>query len=86
MNISNTEIPIEEIENREKVYELYYYILEEIKGKKIKIDPKEYEELIVTTTISTIIHYIKESIPILINKKIEESKIKKLNHILLKTI
>ena len=77
MNISNTEIPIEEIENREKVYELYYYILEEIKGKKIKIDPKEYEELIVTTTISTIIHYIKESIPILINKKIEESKIKK---------
>ena len=60
MNISNTEIPIEEIENREKVYELYYYILEEIKGKKIKIDPKEYEELIVTTTISTIIHYIKE--------------------------
>ena len=77
MNISNTEIPIEEIENREKVYELYYYILEEIKGKKIKIDPKEYGDLIATTTISTIIHYIKESIPILINKKIEESKIKK---------
>ena len=44
--------------------------------EKVKYEG-EYEELIVTTTISTIIHYIKESIPILINKKIEESKIKK---------
>ena len=77
MDIINTDYEIDDYEYKKKVYELYYYILEEIKGKKIKIDPKEYEELIVTTTISTIIHYIKESIPILINKKIEESKIKK---------
>ena len=77
MNISNTEIPIEEIENREKAYELYYDILEEIKGKKVLLDPKEYEELILTTKITTILHYIKESIPILINKKIENLNSKK---------
>ena len=82
MNISNTEIPAEEIENREKAYQLYYDILEEIKGQKVIVDPKEYEDLIFTTKISTIIHYIKESIPILINKKIESYIIK--NNLIIK--
>ena len=70
------EITKDEYDNRIKVYELYLKIKEEINGKKIIIEKNEYEELIFRTEISTILNYIKESIPILINKKIEESKIK----------
>ena len=36
------------------------------------MNKKEYEESILSTDISTIINYIKESIPILINKKLDE--------------
>ena len=36
------------------------------------MNKKEYEESILSIDISTIINYIKESIPILINKKIDE--------------
>jgi hypothetical protein len=36
------------------------------------LNKKEYEESILSTDISTIINYIKESIPILINKKLDE--------------
>ena len=70
------EITKDEYDNRIKVYELYLKIKEEINGKKIIIEKNEYEELIFRTEISTILNYIKESIPILINKKIEESQIK----------
>ena len=72
------EITKDEYDNRIKVYELYLKIKEEINGKKIIIEKNEYEELIFRTEISTILNYIKESIPILINKKIEESQIKSL--------
>ena len=59
-------------EDKKKVYDLYYYIIEQIKGKKKNLNKKEYEESILSIDISTIINYIKESIPILINKKIDE--------------
>ena len=70
------EITKDEYDNRIKVYELYLKIKEEINGKKIIIEKNEYEELIFRTEISTILNYIKESIPILIHKKIEEYKTK----------
>ena len=71
MNYINTDFQ-NDFEDRRKIYELYYYIIEQIKGKKLNIDPKIFEEAIMTTDTSTIIHYIKESIQIMINKKIEE--------------
>ena len=71
MSIINTDI-LNDLEDRRRIYELYYYIIEQIKGKKLNIDPKIFEEAIMTTDTSTIIHYIKESIQIMINKKIEE--------------
>ena len=76
MDIINTDYGIDDFEYKKKIYELYYYILEQIKGKKINKDKKEIENEIISIDISTIIHYIKESIPILINNKIEEFIIK----------
>ena len=74
MDIINTDYEIDDYEYKKKVYELYYYILEQIKGQKINKDKKEIESEILSIDISTIIHYIKESIPILINNKIEQFK------------
>jgi hypothetical protein len=71
MNYINTDFQ-NDFEDRRKIYELYYYIIEQIKGKKLNIDPKIFEEAIMTTDTSTITQYIKESIQIIINKKIEE--------------
>ena len=76
MDIINTDYEINDYEYKKKVYELYYYILEQIKGQKMNKDKKEIESEILSIDISTIIHYIKESIPILINNKIEEFIIK----------
>ena len=72
MNSSHKEIPIEELENREKLYEYYYSLVEEIKGEPIKLSSEEYEDNLLTTNISTILNYIKQIVPILINKKIED--------------
>ena len=72
MNSSHKEIPIEELENREKLYEYYYSLVEEIKGEPIKLSSEEYEDNLLTTSISTILNYIKQIVPILINKKIED--------------
>ncbi len=72
MNIINSDFSGENYEDKRKIFELYYYIIEQIKGKKINIYKKEYEEIISSTDFSTIIHYIKEAIPILINKKLDE--------------
>ncbi len=76
MDIINTDYEINDYEYKKKVYELYYYILEQIKGQKMNKDKKEIESEILSIDISTIIHYIKESIPILINNKIEQYLIK----------
>ena len=78
MDIINTDYGIDDFEYKKKIYKLYYYILEQIKGKKINKDKKEIENEIISIDISTIIHYIKESIPILINNKIEEFIIKQI--------
>ncbi len=72
MNIINSDFSSENYEDKRKIFDLYYYIIEQIKGKKININKKEYEEIISSTDFSTIIHYIKEAIPILINKKLDE--------------
>ena len=72
MTNSNFEISKEEYQNRIKIYDFYLEIKEEIMGKKVEIESNDYEELIYRTEISTILNYIKQSIPILINKKIEE--------------
>ena len=60
MNI-NTDFQ-NDFEDKQKIYKLYYYIIEQIKGKKLNIDPKTFEERIMKTDTSTIILYIKESI------------------------
>ena len=72
MNIINSDFSGVNYEDKRKIFDLYYYIIEQIKGKKININKKEYEEIISSTDFSTIIHYIKEAIPILINKKLDE--------------
>ena len=72
MTNSNFDISKEEYQNRIKIYDFYLEIKEEIMGKKVEIESNDYEELIYRTEISTILNYIKQSIPILINKKIEE--------------
>ena len=68
------DISNDEYDNREKLYEYYFDILEQINGEKKKLDNEEFKEIIVSTNIQTILYYIKESIPILILKKIEEYK------------
>ena len=72
MNYSIEDISKEEYEIREKLYEYYFEILEEINGEKKDIKSKEYKEIITNTTFQTILFYIKKAIPILINRKIEE--------------
>ena len=71
MNYSNEELTTNEIENRELLFSFYTELMEEIKNKKIDIDNDEYIKKIATTSVSTLILYIKESINLLVNKKIE---------------
>ena len=71
MNNSNEELSTNEIENRELLYSLYIEIMEEIHNKKINIDNEEYIKKIATTNVSTLIFYIKESINLLVTKRIE---------------
>jgi len=71
MNHSNEELSTNEIENRELLYSLYIEIMEEIHNKKINIDNEEYIKKIATTSVSTLIFYIKESINLLVTKRIE---------------
>ena len=59
MNISSEEISEEEYNNREKLYEYYFDLLEVINGKKKEIKPKELKELITSTKIQTLLDYIK---------------------------
>ena len=54
------------------LFEYYYSLAEEIQGKPININSQEYEENLFNTKIGSLINYIKQIIPILINKKIDE--------------
>ena len=59
---------------KELLYELFYEIKSEILGCKIEIEEDEYQENIKAITIPKLISYIHDSIQILIQKKIEDSK------------
>ena len=59
---------------KELLYELFYEIKSEILGTKIEIDEDEYQENIKNTTFPKLVKYIHDSIQILIQKKIDDSK------------
>ena len=59
---------------KELLYELFYEIKSEILGCKIEIEEDEYQENVKAITIPKLVNYIHDSIQILINKKIEDSK------------
>ena len=60
---------------KELLYELFYEIKSEILSQKIEIEENEYQDNIKSITIPKLVKYIHDSIQILINKKIEDSKI-----------
>ena len=68
---SDEQITTNEIENRELLYSLYLELMEEIINKKINIENDEYIKKIATTNISTLISYIKESINLVVNKRLD---------------
>ena len=57
---------------KEELFKLYYEILSEIKNEKVKIDEEQYQENLRSTKVETIIHYIKESIGVLVAKEIRQ--------------
>ena len=73
-NIINDTNKNKEHKWKELLYELFYEIKSEILGCKIEIEEDEYQENIKVITIPKLISYIHDSIQILIQKKIEDSK------------
>ena len=59
---------------KELLYELFYEIKSEILGSKIEMEEEEYQENIKIITIPKLVEYIHDSIQILINKKIDDTK------------
>ncbi len=59
---------------KELLYELFYEIKSEILGCKIEIEEDEYQENVQSITIPKLVKYIHDSIQILINKKIYDTK------------
>ena len=59
---------------KELLCELFYEIKSEILGCKIEIEEDEYQENVKAITIPKLVNYIHDSIQILINKKMEDSK------------
>ena len=64
---------------KDLLYELLFEIKSEILGQKIEIEEDEYRDNLKKTSIPNLVKYIHDSIQILINKKIEEIKIKQKN-------
>ena len=64
---------------KDLLYELFFEIKSEILGQKIEIEEDEYRDNLKKTSIPNLVKYIHDSIQILINKKIEEIKIKQKN-------
>lgn len=62
------------LQSKELLYSLFYELTSEIKGKKIKIDEDVYQENIRITTIPQLVSYIRNTIQLLIKKKIQETK------------
>ena len=59
---------------KELLYELFYEIKSEILGSIIEIEEDEYQENVQSITIPKLVKYIHDSIQILINKKIYDTK------------
>ena len=59
---------------KELLYNLFYEIKSEILNKKIEIEEDEYQENINITSIPQLVNYLHDSIQILLQKKIEDSK------------
>ena len=59
---------------KELLYNLFYEIKSELLNKKIEIEEEEYQENINSTSIPQLVNYIHDSIQILLQKKIEDSK------------
>ena len=64
---------------KDLLYELFFEIKSEILGQKIEIEEDEYRDNLKKASIPNLVKYIHDSIQILINKKIEEIKIKQKN-------
>ena len=60
---------------KELLYELFYEIKSEILGCKIEIEEVEYQECVKAITIPKLVNYIHDSIQILIQKKVDDSKL-----------
>ena len=58
---------------------MFFEIKSEILGKKIEIEEDEYKDNLKKTSIPNLVKYIHDSIQILVNKKIDETKIKQKN-------
>ena len=61
--------------SKELIYELFYEIKSEILGQKVEIEEEEYKDNLKKVSITNLVKYIHDSIQILINKKIDETKI-----------
>ena len=65
------------MKSKENLYALFYEIISEIKGCKIEIEEEEFQENIESISMKQLINYIKDSIKLLIKKKIKKKMILK---------
>ena len=73
IQIQNNILNTQEFETKELLYNFFYEIVSEIKQKKIEFSVDEYKEKINEISIQQLINYIHDSIPILLNIKIEKA-------------
>ena len=59
------------IEVKDTLYRFYYEFLSEVKGKKV-IPPDDYDYNLSQIKFITLLHYIKETVNILINQKTKQ--------------
>ena len=64
---------------KDLIYELFFEIKSEILGQKIEIEEDDYKDNLKKTSMPNLVKYIHDSIQILVNKKIDETKIKQKN-------
>ena len=73
IQIQNNILNTQEFETKELLYNFFYEIVSEIKQTKIEFSLDEYKEKINEISIQQLINYIHDSIPILLNIKIEKA-------------
>ena len=59
---------------KDQLFQFYYDLSSEVKGKPIEITPEEYEENVNYTSIPTLFQYIKSILQALVNKKVSEKE------------